>query len=99
MTRRSSSDTAAAFLESQTKKQARRSRAVVRPAPRKPTAKRLLDTRPKHERMPITAEQIERLRLGAVATRDRVFTQVCERALKGETDALNACRAALYGLG
>ena len=52
----------------------------------------------RHVSMSITVEQIEQLRVGAVRDRDRLFIGVCVRALRGELDAINACRAALYGL-
>lgn len=53
---------------------------------------------PKHERMSITREQIEELRLRAERRGDRLFVQVCERALRWDRDAMNACKAAIWGL-
>lgn len=66
--------------------------------PRKPVQRKPPDRRPKHERMPITHEQILALRAGAEAQHDRLFAGVCERALRDDMDAVNACKAALYGL-
>lgn len=61
-------------------------------------ARKRCEPRPKHECLPITKEQIEGLRIGAVRDRDRLFTGICDRALRGDSDAFNACRAAVYGL-
>lgn len=54
---------------------------------------------PEYERMPICREQIGLLASEARKRGDRFFAGVCERALRGEPDAVNACKAALYGLG
>lgn len=53
---------------------------------------------PRHERMPIAVEQIERLRRQATTEGDRFFARVCERAKAGDEMAINACKAAVYGL-
>jgi hypothetical protein len=50
---------------------------------------------PRHERMPISPKQIEQLRRRALADGDQFFARVCERALRGNSDA---CKAAVYGL-
>lgn len=50
---------------------------------------------PRHERMPISREQIAGL---LASTADPFFARVCERALRGEAEAINACKAAVYGL-
>lgn len=70
-----------------------------KPVPRRKQAPRKRPAhRPKHERMPITSEQILALRASAEAGRDRLFAGVCDRALRDDMDAVNACKAALYGL-
>lgn len=53
---------------------------------------------PRHERMPIAREQLDALRARAIANGDQFFARVCERALRGNPDAVNACKAAVYGL-
>jgi hypothetical protein len=53
---------------------------------------------PRHERMSITREQIEQLRARALTDGDQFFARICERALRWNPDAINACKAAIYGL-
>lgn len=89
---------------------ARREGRQPSPAPRRPPPKRLGPAKlpiarrpsppkpPKHETLPITRQQIEALRAGAVATRDRLLASICDRALAGEAYAINACKAAVHGL-
>lgn len=48
--------------------------------------------------MPIELKQIRQLRRRALADGDPFFARVCERALRGNPDAVNACKAAVYGL-
>lgn len=67
------------------------------PAPPPPPAPRPA-WQPRHERMPIAREQIEQLRRRALADGDTFFARVCERALRGNSDAVNACKAAVWGL-
>jgi hypothetical protein len=79
--------------------------AAPRPGPKRPGPAKLptatrgrIEQLSKHERMPITKEQIEALRVSARTDRDWVFARVCARALRGELDAINACKAAIHGL-
>lgn len=48
--------------------------------------------------MPIAREQIEQLRAEAVTRGDQFFARICERALRWNPDAINACKAAIHGL-
>ncbi len=67
------------------------------PVPPRPPAPRPA-RQPRHERLPIARELIEQLRTQAIADGDRFFARVCERALRGNPDAINACKAAVWGL-
>lgn len=91
--RGSSEASAARFLALRTEKPA----PIEPPEPPHPPVVRPA-WQPKHERMPITKEQIERLRADAIKSRDDFFARVCDRALRWDSGALNACKAAVYGL-
>lgn len=77
--------------ERQARLERRKLPSILPPATPRPEP----DRRPKHERMPITREQIQQLRAGA----DPFFARVCDRALADDPHAINACKAAVYGLG
>jgi len=69
------------------------------PAPRRQAPVEAAPCPPfRHDGKPLTAAQIDALRVGAVRDRDPFFARVCERADRGELDAINACKAAIYGL-
>lgn len=53
---------------------------------------------PRRRPKPVREQQIRTLREAAVASGDRFFVRVCDRALAGEPDAIDACRMALYGI-
>lgn len=53
---------------------------------------------PRRRPKPVSEQQIRTLREAAVASGDRFFVRVCDRALTGEPDAIDACRMALYGI-
>jgi hypothetical protein len=92
--RGSATDSAARFqaLRDGTSAPRRKLPAIKQPPPRRAPLP------PRHERMPIGKEQIEQLRAAAEACGDRLFARVCERALRWDVEAINACKAALYGL-
>lgn len=94
---KSSVDTAASFVEAQARS-ARIAQRRALPAIKPPTQRRKT-TQPKHEQMPLSTEQIQQLRADAEKRQDTFFVRVCDRALAGNADAINACKAAVYGLG
>lgn len=90
--RTSSADTASRF------RLLRAQRTEPLPEPEPMPTPPCLPKSPNHERMPITPQQIRQLRDRAQRDGDRLFARVCERALRGDTDAINACKAAIWGL-